>query len=65
MDESLAIVAVDIGGRPFLKFDAEFKDKLVGDLETELIEDFFKGFSCFFRRGLGPSFCLNFGGVTS
>ena len=30
MDESLAIAAVDIGGRPYLKFDAEFKDKAVG-----------------------------------
>ncbi len=45
MDESLAIVAVDIGGRSFLKFDAEFKDKMAGDLDTELIEDFFKGFA--------------------
>ena len=44
MDESLAIAAVDIGGRPYLKFDAEFKDKAVGGLETELVEDFFQGF---------------------
>ncbi|MBW2980636.1 imidazoleglycerol-phosphate dehydratase HisB [Candidatus Woesearchaeota archaeon] len=45
MDESLAIVAIDIGGRPFLKFDAEFKDKIVGDLKTELIEEFFQAFA--------------------
>ena len=44
MDESMAIIAIDISGRPYLKFDAEFKSKLVGSLETELIQDFFKGF---------------------
>lgn len=44
MDESLAIVAIDIGGRPYLKFDAEFKDKVVGGLETELVQDFFQSF---------------------
>jgi imidazoleglycerol-phosphate dehydratase len=44
MDESLAIVAIDIGGRPYLKFDAEFKDRLVGDLETEMVEEFFQAF---------------------
>jgi len=44
MDESMAIVAIDIGGRPYLKFDAEFSDKIVGDLKTELVQDFFLGF---------------------
>ena len=45
MDESLAIVAIDIGGRPYLRFDAEFSDKIVGDLKTELVQDLFQGFA--------------------
>jgi len=45
MDESLAIFAIDISGRPYLKFDVEFNDKLIGDLNSELIQDFFEGFA--------------------
>lgn len=45
MDEALATVAVDISGRPFLKWDTKFKNKKVGDLSTELLEDFFQGFA--------------------
>lgn len=45
MDESLAIIAIDIGGRPYLKFEAEFKNETINDLDSELIEDFFGGFS--------------------
>lgn len=45
MDESLAIVAIDIGGRPYSKFDAEFKDSIVGDLKTDMIEEFFQAFA--------------------
>jgi imidazoleglycerol-phosphate dehydratase len=44
MDEALVTVAVDICGRPFLKWNAKFKNKKVGDLSTELLEDFFQGF---------------------
>ena len=44
MDEALATVAVDLSGRPFLKWAAKFKNKRVGDLSTELLEDFFLGF---------------------
>jgi len=43
MDESLALVAIDIGGRPYLKFDAKFKRRFCGDLDTDLLEDFFNG----------------------
>ena len=43
MDEALAVVAIDIGGRPFLQFDAEFKRRLCGELDTDLLEDFFSG----------------------
>ena len=44
-DEALAIVAVDIGGRPFLQFEAEFLRRHCGELDTDLIEDFFHGFA--------------------
>jgi len=45
MDESLASVAIDISGRPFLKWNVKFRNKKIGDLSTELIEDFFLGFT--------------------
>jgi imidazoleglycerol-phosphate dehydratase len=45
MDEALAVVAIDIGGRPFLQFDAEFKRRFCGELDTDLLEDFFSGFA--------------------
>jgi imidazoleglycerol-phosphate dehydratase len=44
MDETLAVVAVDLGGRPALVYKDLVKTRLVGDLQTELIEDFFGGF---------------------
>jgi imidazoleglycerol-phosphate dehydratase len=45
MDEALAMVAIDISGRSFLKWDVEFADKRVGDLDVELLEDFFLAFA--------------------
>jgi len=44
MDETLAVVAVDLGGRPALVYRDLVKTRLVGDLQTELVEDFFGGF---------------------
>jgi imidazoleglycerol-phosphate dehydratase len=44
MDETLAVVAVDLGGRPALVYKDLVKVRLVGDLQTELMEDFFGGF---------------------
>lgn len=41
MDESLALCAVDLCGRPYLQFDCNFTTNRVGDLETELIREFF------------------------
>ena len=41
MDESLAQVAIDLGGRPYCVFDAKFERDRVGDLPTELVEHFF------------------------
>ena len=45
MDEALAIASLDISGRPYLKFDAKFKRRFCGELDTDLLEDFFYGFS--------------------
>jgi len=44
MDETLAVVAVDMGGRPALVYSDLVKVRLVGDLQTELVHDFFDGF---------------------
>lgn len=44
MDETLAMVAVDLGGRPALVYDQQVTVVHVGDLQTELLEDFFSGF---------------------
>jgi imidazoleglycerol-phosphate dehydratase len=44
MDETLAVVAVDLSGRPALVYKDRVKTRLVGDLQTELVEDFFGGF---------------------
>lgn len=45
MDETLAVVAVDLGGRPYLVYKDKVKTRLVGDLQSELMEDFFHGFT--------------------
>src|SRR5665213_1396758 len=44
MDETLAVVAVDLGGRPALVYKDRVKVRLVGDLLCESMEDFFGGF---------------------
>jgi len=44
MDETLAVVALDLGGRPALVYRDLVRVRLVGDLQTELVEDFFGGF---------------------
>ena len=44
MDETLAVVAVDLGGRPALVYKDLVRTRVVGDLQTELLEDFFGGF---------------------
>lgn len=41
MDEVLALCAVDLCGRPYLQFDCDFTTNKVGDLETELVREFF------------------------
>jgi imidazoleglycerol-phosphate dehydratase len=45
MDETLAVVAVDLGGRPHAVVDLKVKVRMVGDLQSELVADFFDGFA--------------------
>jgi imidazoleglycerol-phosphate dehydratase len=45
MDESLAFAAVDISGRPFLVFHADFSQDRVGEYDTCMTEEFFRAFS--------------------
>jgi len=45
MDETLAVVALDLGGRPHASIDLALKVERVGDLQAELIHDFFEGFA--------------------
>ncbi len=45
MDEALTRVAIDISGRPFLVFKAEFMRDKVGSFDTELVQEWFQAFS--------------------
>ncbi|MBI2654325.1 imidazoleglycerol-phosphate dehydratase HisB [Candidatus Woesearchaeota archaeon] len=45
MDDALAIVAIDISGRPYLNFQGKLQRRFCGDFDTDLLEDFFYGFS--------------------
>ena len=45
MDETLAIAAVDLSGRAAFSVDTKVRTRLVGDLQTELVTDFFEGFA--------------------
>jgi len=45
MDETLGLAAVDLSGRAAETVDTKVRVRLVGDLQSELVEDFFEGFS--------------------
>jgi imidazoleglycerol-phosphate dehydratase len=45
MDETLAVAAIDLGGRPHAVVNLKLKVKRVGDLQAELVHDFFEGFA--------------------
>lgn len=45
MDEAMTHCAIDVSGRPFLVFDAEFSRDKVGDFDTELFQEFFQAFT--------------------
>jgi len=50
MDESLALCAIDIGGRPFVIFDVLFSNEKVGEMETDMILEFFRAIA--FNAGI-------------
>lgn len=45
MDEALAVVSVDLSGRPFLHFDAAFPAEQLGTFETETVQEFMRAFA--------------------
>ena len=45
MDETLAVAAIDLSGRPHAKVRTKVKVRKVGDLQSELVDDFFDGFA--------------------
>jgi imidazoleglycerol-phosphate dehydratase len=45
MDDTLAVAAIDLGGRPHAVVDLKVRAPRVGDLQTELVHDFFDGFA--------------------
>jgi imidazoleglycerol-phosphate dehydratase len=45
MDESISVVAIDLGGRAHAVVDARVKTQKVGDLQADLLTDFFEGFA--------------------
>ncbi len=45
MDEALTRVALDVSGRPFLVFNAEFVRDKVGSFDTELVQEWFQAFA--------------------
>lgn len=50
MDEALIMVVIDLSGRPFLVFDAEFCSEKIGDFDTQMVEEFFRAIA--FNSGM-------------
>ncbi len=50
MDETLALVSLDISNRPFVVFDCELKREKVGEMATEMVVEFFRAFA--FNAGI-------------
>lgn len=45
MDEALGFCTLDISNRPYLVFDAEFASEKIGDMDTQMVEEFFRALS--------------------
>lgn len=45
MDEALILCAIDVSGRSFLAFNADFPTEKIGDFDTELVREFFEAFT--------------------
>ncbi len=58
-DETLAFAAIDVSGRPFLAFDAEFPVGKVGEFDTELVEEFFRALA--FNAGITLHLKVHYG----
>ena len=52
MDDTLAVAAIDLSGRPFAVIDLRLKVTRVGDLPAELVQDFFEGFAAAARANV-------------
>ncbi|HET9705754.1 MAG TPA: imidazoleglycerol-phosphate dehydratase HisB [Vicinamibacterales bacterium] len=52
MDETLAVAAIDLSGRPHAVVDTKVTVRLVGDLQSELVHDFFEGFAAAARANV-------------
>ncbi len=52
MDDALAVAVIDLGGRPWLNFSADFKRRFCGDMDSDLLRDFFQAFSVASRSNL-------------
>ena len=52
MDETLAVAAIDLSGRPHTVVDTKVTVRLVGDLQSELVHDFFEGFAAAARANV-------------
>ena len=52
MDETLAVAAIDFGGRPYAAVALGVSSRLVGDLQVELVHDFFAGFAAAARANV-------------
>jgi imidazoleglycerol-phosphate dehydratase / histidinol-phosphatase len=55
MDEALSETAIDLGGRPFLVWNAKFQREKIGDLPTEILEEFFRALA----ENLGANIHIN------
>lgn len=62
MDESLAFVSLDVSGRPFLVFNAEFPEERVGEFDSCMCEEFMRAFA--YNAGITLHVNLIYGGNT-
>ena len=50
MDEALGEAVIDISGRPFIVYNCEFTSDMIGELDTQLVEEFMRSFA--FNAGI-------------
>lgn len=62
MDESLAFVSLDVSGRPFLIFNAEFPEERVGEFDSCMCEEFMRAFA--YNAGITLHVNMIYGGNT-